>query len=79
MNAYENLTESEIKNLSESAQNCFHLIHSFGKKEQLTNLVNIWMLEDSIQMPKVTFGPFQIYFYKTFFTTQATKWAATKI
>ena len=68
MNAYEKLTENEIKKLSESAQDFFHLIHSFGKNEQLTNFVNVWMLEDPIQMPKtVTRGPFQIYFYENLF------------
>ena len=70
MNAYEKLTESENKKPSESAQDFFHLIHSFGKNEQLTNFANVWMLEDPIQMPKtVTCGPFQIYFYKNLFLT----------
>ena len=69
MNAYEKLTESENKKPSESAQDFFHLIHSFGKNEQLTNFVNVWMLEDPIQMPKtVTCGPFQIYFYENLFS-----------
>ena len=31
MNAYEKLTESEIKKLLESTQDFFHLIHSFEK------------------------------------------------
>ena len=63
MNAYEKLLEKEIKKLSESAQDFFHLMHSFGKNKQLTNFVNVWMLEDPIQMPKtVNCGPFQIYF-----------------
>ena len=34
MNAYKKLTESKIKKLSESAQDFFRLIHSFGKNEQ---------------------------------------------
>ena len=32
MNAYERLKEKEIKKLSESAQDLFHLMHSFVKK-----------------------------------------------
>ena len=38
------------------------------KNEQLTGFVNVWMLEDSMQMPKtVTCGHFHIYFYKNLF------------
>ena len=48
MNAYERLKENETKKLSESAQDLIHLIHSFGKNEQLTNFVNVWMLKDLI-------------------------------
>ena len=63
MNADENLAENEIKKLSESAQEFFHLIHSFGKNEQQTNFVNVWMLEDPKRMHKtVTCGRFQIEF-----------------
>ena len=63
MNAYERLRENETKKLSESPEDLFHLIHGFGKNEQLTNFVDVLMLEDLIQMPKtVSCGPFQIYF-----------------
>ena len=68
---YEKLAENKIKKLSESAQDFFHLIHSFGKNEQSTNFVNVWMLEDPMKMPKsVNCGPFQIYFYKNLFFSQ---------
>ena len=68
MHAYERLKENEAKKLSESAQDLSHLMHSFRKNEQLTNFVNVWMLEDPIQIPKtVTCEPFQIYFYKNLF------------
>ena len=68
MNAYERLKENETKKLAESAQDLFNLIHSFGKNEQLTNFVNVWMLDDPMQMPKtVTCGPFQMYFYENLF------------
>ena len=68
MNAYEKLAESEIKKLLESTQEFFHVIHSFGKNEYLTNFVNVWMLEDPIEMAKtVTCRPFQICFYKNLF------------
>ena len=68
MNAYERLKENETKKLAESPQDLFNLIHSFGKSDQLTNFVNVWMLEDPMQMPKtVTCGPFQMYFYENLF------------
>ena len=67
MNAYNKLTENEHK-LLESAPHFLHLVHSFVKSEQLTNFVNVWILENSIQMLKtVTWGSFQIYFYKNIF------------
>ena len=56
---------NEIFNLSSAAQELFHLIYSFGKNENKTNFVNVWMLEDPTQMDTtITCGPFQIYFYK---------------
>ena len=45
INSYENLTNNEIKKLSETAQDLFHLIHSFGKNENITNFRNAWILE----------------------------------
>ena len=68
MNSYENLAENETKKLSETAQNLFHLIHSFRKNENIPNFVNAWMLEDPIQKPTtMTCGSFQLYFYKNLF------------
>ena len=68
MNSYENLAENETKKLSETAQNLFDLIHSFGKNENITNFVNAWMLEDPIQKPTtMTCGSFNCIFTKTFF------------
>ena len=71
MNAYEKLAENEIKKLLESTQlkTFFHLIHSFGKNKQLTNFVNVWMLEDPIQIPKTVTWPFSnIFLRKPFFS-----------
>ena len=65
MNSYENLAENETKKLLETAQDLFHLIHSFRKNENITNFLNVWMPEDPIQKPTaVTCGSFQLYFYK---------------
>ena len=41
MNPYENMAENEIKKLLETAQDLFHLIHSFGKNENIKNFVNV--------------------------------------
>ena len=41
MNAYTRLKENEIKKFSESAQDLFRLIHTFGKNEELTNFANV--------------------------------------
>ena len=68
MNAYEKLIESEIKKLLESAQDLIHLINSFGKDEQLTNFVNVWTLEDPIQMPKTVKKPFSNIFLRKLFS-----------
>ena len=38
MDAYERLKEKDIKNLSESAQDLFHLMHSFVKKRRINKL-----------------------------------------
>ena len=66
MNSYENLAENETKKLSETAQDLFHLIHSFGKIGNITNFVNVWILEDPIQKPTtVTCGTFNCIFTNT--------------
>ena len=63
MNSYKNLTGNKTKKLSETAQDLFKLIHSFGKTESITNFMNLWTLKDPIQKPTtVTRGPFQLYF-----------------
>ena len=68
MNSNENLAENETKSLSESAQDLFHLTHSFGKNEIITNFVNVWMLEDPIQKATtVSCGSFQLYLYQNLF------------
>ena len=68
MNGYKNLAEKEIFNLSIGVQDFFHLIYSFGKKENITNFVNVWTLEDPIQMETtITCRPFQLYFYGNWF------------
>ena len=80
MNSYENLAENKTKKLSEIAQDLLHLIHSFGKNENITNFENVWMLEDPIQKPTTaTCGPFQLHFYENlFFSTKTANYTVTK-
>ena len=69
MNAYERLKENEVKKLSESPQDVFHLIHSFRKNEELTNFVNVCKCLKTLYrcQKTVTCAPFQIYFYENLF------------
>ena len=79
MNSNENLAKNETK-LSETTQDLFHLINNFRKNENISNFVNVWMLEDPIQKPTtVTCGPFQLYFYENlFFPTKTANYTVTK-
>ena len=43
MNSYKNLAKNETKKLSETAQDLLHVIHSFGRNENITHFVNVWM------------------------------------
>ena len=81
MNSYENLAKNKTKTLSETAQDSFHLIHSFRKNKNITNFVNVWMLEDPILKPTtVTWGPLQLYFYENlfFFPTKTAKYTVAE-
>ena len=80
MSSYENLAENEVKNLSEIAQDLFHLIHIFGKNEKMTNFMNVLMPRDPIQkLTTVTCGSFQLSFYENlFFRTKTANLIITK-
>ena len=68
MNRYDKLTQTEIKEFLETAQDFFHLVHSFGWNENITNFVNVWMLEDPIKLlHTITCRPCQIYFHENLF------------
>ena len=49
MTSNEKLTKTEINMFLETAQDLLHLICSFGKNVNVTNFVNVWMLEDRIE------------------------------
>ena len=46
MTGYNNLTRTEVSNLSSTAQDFNHLVESLDKNEKITTFVNVWMLED---------------------------------
>ena len=80
MSSYEKLTKNEIKKLSETVQDMFHLMYSFRKNENVTSFVKVWMLKDPIKEPKtVTCGPLQLYFYENlFFLTKTSNFTTIK-
>lgn len=51
--AFNRLTNEEIKRLSETVQDFFHFIKSFGKLNNLQNYVELWLLKDAIQKQKL--------------------------
>ena len=58
------LSNEEIKRRSETAQDFFQFIKTFGKLNNLQNFVELWLLEDPIPKAETsTCVPFQIYFY----------------
>ena len=68
MNACKNLSSKEIARLSATARDFFHFVQSFGDCLKIKDSLNIWMVEDPIQMTEtVTSGIFQLYFYKNWF------------
>ena len=65
LNAYKNLSKKELDNLSDTTRD---FVQSFGNKLNLSNFVNIWMVEDRVQdLNAVTCRIFQIYFYNNLF------------
>ena len=68
LNACKHLSKNELDNLSDKARDFFYFVQSFGNKLQLTDFVNLWVVEDRIQdLDSVTCSIFQIYFYDNLF------------
>ena len=49
MHACKNLSKNELDNLSDTAREFFHFVHSFGNKLKLCDFVNLWVVEERIQ------------------------------
>ena len=67
VNSWRQLPQKTRGQLTETAQNFFHLLEQFAKLKQ-TQCMNIVILENRIQeLLSVDCGPFQLYFYKNLF------------
>ena len=61
MNACQNFSSKEIENLGDTARDFFHFVQSFGGFLKIKDSLNIWMVEDPIQMTEtVTCGVFHL-------------------
>ena len=49
MHACKNLSKNELDNLSDTAREFFHFVHSFENKLKLCDFVNLWVVEERIQ------------------------------
>ena len=59
LNAWKNLSKSELANLSDTARDFLYFVQSFGNKLKLRDFVNLWVAEDRIQdLDTVTYGIF---------------------
>ena len=68
MKACKNLSQKEIVHLSDRARDFFHFVQRFGNFLKGNDFLDIWMVEDPIQMTEtVTSGLFQIYGYENLF------------
>ena len=67
VNTWRQLAQKIRDQLTETAQNFFHLLEQFAKLKQ-TQCMNIIILENRIQdILSTDCGPFQLYFYKNLF------------
>ena len=68
MNACKNLSSKEIENLGSTARDFFHFVQNFDNFLKIKDSLNIWMVENPIEMTKtVTCGIFLLYFYENLF------------
>ena len=66
--ACKNLSNKEVENLSHNAWDFFHFIQSFGGFSKVKDFLDIWMVDNPLQMTQiVTCSLFQLYFYENLF------------
>ena len=67
VDSWENMTHTKKEQLTETAQNFFHLLQQFAKLKK-TNDMSILILEQPVQnLTSSNCGIFQLYFYKNLF------------
>ena len=68
INAYRNLSHTEILELSSTAADLFHLIREFGKVNNIKNEITLCLVDDQLrESTSDACGMFQLYFYKNLF------------
>ena len=67
VNTWQKMPQKTRSQLTETAQNLFHLMEQFAKLKK-SQCMNIIILENNVQdLLKPDCGPFQLYFYKNLF------------
>ena len=67
VNTWQKMSQKTKSQLTETAQNLFHLLEQFAKLKQ-SQCMNILILENRVQnLLTSDCGPFQLYFYKNLF------------
>ena len=67
VNTWQKMSQKTRNQLTEIAQNLFHLMKQFAKLKK-SHCMNIIILENNLQdLLKPDCGPFQLYFYKNLF------------
>ena len=65
---WQKMSQKRKDQLTDTAQNFFHLLEQFAKLKKKTNCKNILILENQIQdLISTNCGQFQLYFYKNLF------------
>ena len=69
LSACKNLTKKKLDALSDATSNFFHFMQAFWNKLKLCDFVNVWMVEDRVQLESnfVTCGIFQMFLYDNWF------------
>ena len=68
LNACKNLSKSELNSLCDTTREFFYFVQSFGDKLKLRDFVNLWVVEDCIQVQdRFNCWIFPVYFYNNLF------------
>ena len=69
--AYKKLKENELKLLTTTAQDLFHVLTEFARYNNVKTDVKLTMVDNELQRTNTsTCGNFQVYFYKNLFNPE---------